>query len=97
MDLKAPELVRQMEIALNNPPIPHLALYFDGIVCRLCESQPYVCRSETTSKAYLKEIYGWTSGEKGRRPSKAFRAVLAALDISFSKVISSLIACQTFY
>jgi hypothetical protein len=97
MDLEAPELVQRMEIPPSSPPIPHLALYFDGIVCRLCESQPYVCRSEATSKAHLKEIHGWTSGEKGGRPSKFSKVTRAVSETSFSKVTTSPVACQTFY
>jgi hypothetical protein len=97
MDLEAPELVQRMEIPPSSPPIPHLALYFDGIVCRLCESQPYVCRSEATSKAHLKEIHGWTSGERGGRPSKFSKVTRAVSETSFSKVTTSPVACQTFY
>ncbi|KFY31540.1 hypothetical protein V493_01012 [Pseudogymnoascus sp. VKM F-4281 (FW-2241)] len=97
MCLEPPELVQGIVVPLSSPPIPHLALFFDGIMCRLCESQPYVCRNERKMKRYLKESHAWTSGEKGGRPSKVSQAASAALVTSFFKVTSSPVACQTFH
>jgi hypothetical protein len=97
MCLTAPELVQRMVIPPSNLPIPHLALYFDGIVCRLCESQPYVCRSKRSIRAHLKETHAWTSGEKNGRPSRGSQAARATSDTSFSKVTSSPVSCQTFH
>ncbi|KFY97507.1 hypothetical protein V500_02040 [Pseudogymnoascus sp. VKM F-4518 (FW-2643)] len=96
MDLEAPKLVQQTSIPPCSPPIPHLTLYLDGIACKLCESQPFVCRSEKFSKVHLKKIHGWTSGEKAGRPSK-FQVAHSARETSFSKVTASPVACQTFY
>lgn len=97
MCLEPPELVQGIVVPPSSPPIPHLALFFDGIMCRLCESQPYVCRNERKMKRHLKESHAWTSGEKGGRPSKVSQAASAALVTSFSKVTSSPVACQTFH
>jgi hypothetical protein len=74
MCLRAPELVRQTMIPPSTLAIPYLALFFDGIICRLCKSSTYVCRSERTMRAHLKESHTWTSNSKGGRPSKASQA-----------------------
>lgn len=97
MCLQAPDLVRQVVIPPTHPPIPHLALYLDGIVCRLCRSQPYVCRNARSMRAHLRVTHAWKSGEKGGRPSKASEAARIASETSFFKVTTSPVACQTFY
>lgn len=93
MCLEEPILVQQKVILLSSPPIPHLTLCLDGIICRLCKIQAYICRNEGSIRSYLKKTHIWTCGEKAGRPSKASRDV----ENSFSIVTTSPVTCQTFY
>ena len=65
MDLEAPERVKHKSIPPSSPPIPYLTLYFNGIACKLCESQPYVCCNDKSMREHLSQIHRWTSGDKG--------------------------------
>ena len=65
-------------------------------MCRLCESQPYVCRNDGKMKGHLKESHAWTSGDKGGRPSRVSQEASAALVTSFCKITSSPVVAKHF-
>jgi hypothetical protein len=59
-------------------PIAYLALYYDGMACRLCPSkQPYICKESNTRcmQYHLKTAHIWQSGcKRGQR----FKASLSS-------------------
>src|SRR6516162_8059378 len=65
--------IQQLELPIDTPPIPNLALYHDGILCRLCTKRPFICSGKTTScmQKHLKTVHAWTGGYKRGRPPKA--------------------------
>src|SRR5258708_33072103 len=87
MPLQPARDVQQLHLPLDTSPIPNLALFYNGMRCRLCTVRPYICGegSINSMRDHFKTVHKWKSGHKGGRPSKA---VLASQDQGMAKQTS---------
>jgi hypothetical protein len=73
-DLSPPAVVAKLHVQPQAAAIQHLALYHDGISCRLCPSeQPYVCRTRYGMQRHLRAKHSWQTPQRSGRPSAAAR------------------------
>jgi hypothetical protein len=87
-------IVSKLRISLQAAPIQYLALYRDGISCRLCpDEQPYICRTRFGMRSHLRTEHNWRNPQGKGRQSVAARLAPTA----YSNVITSPVCCQTFY
>jgi hypothetical protein len=94
--------VQKLDLPLETSPIPNLALFYNGMRCRLCTKCPYICGDGNTHsmRDHFKTVHNWKSGNKGGRPS---RAVIASQNQGvvrqtvFSSMIATPVSYQTFY
>jgi Orsellinic acid/F9775 biosynthesis cluster protein D len=93
--LKPAKEVQQLELSPNTPLVPNLALFHDGISCRLCTKRLFVCSRKATStlQRHLKKVHGWVSGDKGGRPPNAS----VAQERGFAAVTTAPVSYQTFH
>jgi hypothetical protein len=91
--LLPPDQVQQIQVPPETPPIPHLAIYHDGICCRMCKERPYICRNTRNMSEHLNKAHSWRG--KGGRPLK--NPTASTLHTVFVDVTVSPITCQTFH
>ena len=93
--IQAAKAIQQLELPANTPPIPNLALFHNGILCRLCAKRPFVCSGKTISymQTHLRTVHAWKSNCKGGRPPKAS----VAKATGFAVVTASPVSYQTFH
>lgn len=91
--LLSPHQVQRIQVPPSTPPIPHLAIHYDGICCRLCIERPYICRNTRGMSEHLNKAHGWRG--KGGRPPK--NPTSLASRTVFTDVTISPVACQTFH
>jgi hypothetical protein len=93
-DLLAPPTVSKLRVSPQAAPIQYLALYDDGISCRLCpDEQPYICRTRYGMRSHLRAQHNWQSPQEKGRQTVAARLAPTA----YSNVVTSPVYCQTFY
>lgn len=92
--LLQPSAVSKLCIPPHTTPIRHLALYRDGIGCRLClDGQAYICRTRNGMQAHLRSEHDWKSPQGKGRQSRAARLA----ETAYTNVVVSPLSCQTFY
>lgn len=71
--LQSAQVIQQLSLPIDTLPIPNLALFYNGIRCRLCTKRPYVCGGGTIThmQLHLKTAHVWKSSDKSGRPTKA--------------------------
>ncbi|KFY69203.1 hypothetical protein V496_00434 [Pseudogymnoascus sp. VKM F-4515 (FW-2607)] len=94
--------VHQLDLPLDTSPIPTLALFYNGMRCRLCTERPYICGAGNTRsmRDHLKTVHSWKGSDKGGCPSRAVvmsqNQGLAGQTV-LSPVIATPVSYQTFY
>jgi hypothetical protein len=86
-------VTQQLDLPVDTPPIPNLALYYNGICCLVCRERAYICGNISTMQDHLKRAHAWKSGRTGGRPLKADQGKGTAL----STVTVSPVCYQTFH
>ncbi|KAL5344753.1 hypothetical protein ACLOAV_010150 [Pseudogymnoascus australis] len=89
------EVIQQLDVPEDAPPVPKLALHSNGVCCLLCQEQAYICGSVRSMQDHLKKAHAWTSRCKAGRPSKADIAKGRAT--AFPTVTLSPVWYQTFH
>lgn len=93
-DLSSASTVSKLHVSPQAAQIQYLALYDDGISCRLCpDEQPYICRTRFGMQSHLRAQHSWRSPQAKGRQSVTARLAPAA----YANVVNSPIYCQTFY
>lgn len=88
-------VIQQLDLPIDTPPIPNLALYYNGICCLLCHEPAYICGNVSTMQYHLKSAHAWKSWSKGGRPLKANQEKGKATAVS--TVTISPVCYQTFH
>lgn len=94
--------VQQLDLPRDTRPIHNLALFHNGMRCRLCTKRPYISSKGSTRgmRDHLKAFHKWESGDKGGRPSNAMLASQdqrAQKQSGLSAVTVTPVSYQTFY
>jgi hypothetical protein len=85
--LLLPAQLKETYIPLETRPIQHLAVFHDGMACRLCpEVGRYICQSVKTIRGHLKRVH----------PDRRRQRLLPTNSV-YTEHITASIACQTFY
>jgi hypothetical protein len=94
--LQPVQAIQRLDLPVDTLPIPNLALFHNGMRCRLCTELSYICGGGTIThmQLHLKTVHGWQSGYNGGRPSKE---VLASRLAVLSTVIITPVSYQTFH
>lgn len=89
--------IQQLSLPITTLPIPYLALYHNGVSCRLCVNNAYVCglNSPSHMRRHLRLVHKWTNGTNGGRPPKV-RPDGKPLTL-FHTVTTSPVSYQTFH
>lgn len=88
-------VIQQLDLPVDTPPIPNLALYHNGIRCLLCDKRAYICGEISSMRRHLKNAHAWESGSKGGRPSKTVQGKGEAT--ALSRVTTGPVCYQTFH
>lgn len=99
--LQPAQHVQQLYLPSDTRPIPNLALFHNGMRCRLCTERPHITGKGNARgmREHLKACHQWESGDKGGRPSKVLLAShdqRAQNESVLSAVIVAPVSYQTF-
>lgn len=87
-------VLRNLQPSAQDPAIPHLHLYLNGILCLCCDGQkqPYVCRSETHMRQHLRLVHK----RQPHRPGHRYKHDIIQT-WQEEGVVRAPVACQTLF